>query len=289
MKKFFALFLSVLLTITSFPSISFAAEDDSEKWNEFYNEVAEFTEKYNDIEYFDPITVVGDEAFREGEIIDTKIVGEVLYIDADELGAEAESIGAENTIVDNDVIYVPIDECSDELAIEAVETDESTLYCKPYQTKRLIVDCDGSLPEVNSIDSLETPDGSVLLQFDSEAETKNAYEVLSESDNVNSVSGENTYSVSAYSASDFPLSENLSWGADYIDSPQAVSYSKENGLNKQVTVAVIDSGVDIDHQYLQGRILSSSKSVIGSSYDDEHGHGTHVSGIIVDNTPHIVK
>ncbi|MDE5973982.1 MAG: S8 family serine peptidase, partial [Eubacterium sp.] len=188
-----------------------------------------------------------------------------------------------------DVTYVPIDECADELSIEAVETDESTIYCKPYQTKRLIVDCDGSLPEVNSIDSLETPDGSVLLQFDSEAETKNAYEVLNESDNVNSVSGENTYSASAYSASDFPLSENLSWGADYIDSPQAVSYSIENGLNKQVTVAVIDSGVDIDHQYLQGRILSSSKSIIGSSYDDQNGHGTHVSGIIVDNTPDNVK
>ena len=289
MKKFFALFLSVLLTVTSLPVVSFAAENESEKWNTFYDEVTAFTEKYNDIEYFDPITVVDDKAFKEGDDVKTKIVDDVLYVDADELGADAQSISEENTIVDNNVTYVPIDECSDELAIEAVETDESKIYCKPYQTKRLIVDYDGSIPDVNSIDSLETPDGSVLLQFDSEAETKNAYEILNDSDNVNSVTGENTYSVSAYSASDFPLSENLSWGADYIDSPQAVSYSKENGLNKQVTVAVIDSGVDMDHQFLQGRILSSSKSVIGNSYDDEHGHGTHVSGIIADNTPENVK
>ncbi len=289
MRRFFVTFLSIAIVLTSLPIVSFAAEGESEKWNDFYDEVTEFTEKYNDIEYFDPITVVDDKAYKGGEDINTKVVDDVLYVDSSELGVGEDAISDDSIIVDDDITYIPIEECSEELELETVDGEEGTIYCKPYQTKRLVVDCEGELPEVDSIDSIESPDGNVLLQFDSEDDTKNAYEILNDSDNVKSVTGENTYSTCAYTAADFPLSENLSWGADYIDSPQAVSYAKENKLNKQVTVAVIDTGVDVDHQYLQGRILGTSKSVINSSYDDQNGHGTHVSGIIVDNTPDNVK
>jgi len=53
--------------------------------------------------------------------------------------------------------------------------------------------------------------------------------------------------------------------------------------NKNVSVAVIDTGVDIDHEDLASNIVYSTKvsSATGSSNgNDDNGHGTHVSGII---------
>ncbi|NOQ55671.1 MAG: S8 family serine peptidase [Nanohaloarchaea archaeon] len=47
-----------------------------------------------------------------------------------------------------------------------------------------------------------------------------------------------------------------------------------------VNVAVLDTGVDIDHPELDGSIISCETLVLGTTCDDDHGHGTHVSGII---------
>ena len=55
--------------------------------------------------------------------------------------------------------------------------------------------------------------------------------------------------------------------------------------SSSVTVAIIDSGIDIDHPEFSGRILSSSYNSrdkkVGLKYvNDDQGHGTHVAGII---------
>lgn len=46
-----------------------------------------------------------------------------------------------------------------------------------------------------------------------------------------------------------------------------------------VTIAVIDSGVDLDHPDLEGNIYDSEQNY-GLTSEDLHGHGTHVIGII---------
>jgi subtilisin family serine protease len=74
------------------------------------------------------------------------------------------------------------------------------------------------------------------------------------------------------------------WNLDAIGAPSAW----ELGRGKGSTVAILDSGVDMDHPDLRDRI-AGGVSCIGStgsadrctgSPDDHNGHGTHVAGIV---------
>lgn len=73
------------------------------------------------------------------------------------------------------------------------------------------------------------------------------------------------------------------WDLKLIDAPGAWSllHAKDTA-----TVAVIDTGVDYNHEDLIGRVIKGP-NIVGNSQDpmDDHGHGTHVAGIIsaIDN------
>lgn len=60
-----------------------------------------------------------------------------------------------------------------------------------------------------------------------------------------------------------------------------------------VTVAVLDTGIDVDHPWFSGRIDKRSINMAvdkeASDYNDVTGHGTHVSGIITKGTTDNVK
>lgn len=70
------------------------------------------------------------------------------------------------------------------------------------------------------------------------------------------------------------------WGLRAIQAPEAW---KEGGSTEQVTVAVLDTGVDYTHPDLANRVdAHNGYNYIDGNFDvmDDDGHGTHVAGII---------
>lgn len=58
-------------------------------------------------------------------------------------------------------------------------------------------------------------------------------------------------------------------------------WAKERGDSSPVTVAVVDTGIDASHPDLQGRI-TEGLDLVNTDDDpmDDHGHGTHIAGVI---------
>ncbi len=73
----------------------------------------------------------------------------------------------------------------------------------------------------------------------------------------------------------YALGETLPWGVDRIDAE--LVHSTNNGTG--VKVAVLDSGIDLDHPDLA---VAGNVTFVGgtSNGDDDNGHGTLVAGII---------
>src|SRR5476649_2810155 len=69
---------------------------------------------------------------------------------------------------------------------------------------------------------------------------------------------------------------------DDIHAEAAWDVSKGDG----VKVAVLDTGIDLSHPDLAGKVVAQKVFVSTSTttIDDKFGHGTHVAGIIAANT-----
>jgi subtilisin family serine protease len=76
-------------------------------------------------------------------------------------------------------------------------------------------------------------------------------------------------------ATPVPPPETLPWGVNRIGADEAWPTSTGNA----VKVAVLDTGIDVNHPDLQ--VKGGINCIVsGASYTDDHGHGTHCAGII---------
>lgn len=150
-----------------------------------------------------------------------------------------------------------------------------------------------SLPKnINAAKTIAGPEGQYVLQFDSQAEAKLANETLNASGNSifaepdmfvtydsvleeQAAAGNESIGVSA------TYSHN-SWGANTLEVDKYLDYLVAGGKqNNSAIVAVLDTGLDTSHSYFAGRYVSGQK-FIDVNTNDVDGHGTHVSGTVID-------
>ena len=171
-----------------------------------------------------------------------------------------------------------------------------------FETCRLIVESKEKPDKLNSVGIASGFMDYHIVQFTNEYDTETAFEYYSKQEDVISVYPDEIITLSAFETDEVIISEQAevperldSWGADYIGLYDLKDYLINNSVQMNETiVAVVDTGVDLDHEFLQGRLIetgfnSSTSGKENSESDKYHGHGTMVSSVIVDSTPANVK
>lgn len=148
---------------------------------------------------------------------------------------------------------------------------------------------------------IKGPDRIYVLQFHSRESIRTAYEELCKDEELEYVIRDRIVSVEdidaadsadvsvmavSDSASSAKASSFKSWGVEKTNCNILADYLKKKKRNKTVVVAVIDTGVDLDHSFLKGRVLNTGYDFVDNDKipDDRNIHGTHVAGTIVDCT-----
>ena len=168
----------------------------------------------------------------------------------------------------------------------------------PYASRRLIVKGLGKDLDFSSYGAdivLNGPDEIYILQFSTEEATKQAKRQIDQMDGVKYCE-EDGYDYleepEVRKISDDEIDKvaqeqtSLSWGTSHINANQYAKHLEEN--QNEIIVAVIDTGIDLSHPFFEGRLsMDAAYNYVSASTDvqDDHGHGTHVSGIVVDTTP----
>ena len=70
------------------------------------------------------------------------------------------------------------------------------------------------------------------------------------------------------------------WALDRVHIPATWTIETQN----EVVVAILDTGIDTNHEDLAGTILDSVNLTTSATAEDVFGHGTHVAGIITART-----
>ncbi len=186
------------------------------------------------------------------------------------------------------------------------ETKTSYLVKNKFALKRLIIT--GELPSNHKANKVLSIDDMHILCYNTITDTKTAYQqLISQKINVSVdfiLSAESEEFVEAQTVLNnwSEKAINLSSYTDYTTAPEVV-------------VAVLDTGINTLHSLFSNRLLKENGKIVGVSYykssydynnenlqlssidkfdsnlsfEDDHGHGTHVSGIIASQTPSNVK
>ncbi|MBQ3051584.1 MAG: S8 family serine peptidase, partial [Clostridia bacterium] len=165
-----------------------------------------------------------------------------------------------------------------------------------YQTGRIMVcpDKDLSRGFLKDTDDAIFYNGWYFLQYDSEKATKAAYKALKEAYGADRVILDTVFQV--------PLSKTveakklvqkddyMSWGIRNMGLDKVQEKLELLPNKQQVTVAVLDSGVNLIESAFAQRIVNPIDLVVFNPFPyDFNGHGTHCVSTIIDATPSNVK
>nr|MCR5539095.1 S8 family serine peptidase [Lachnospiraceae bacterium] len=219
-----------------------------------------------------------------------------------EVFTEAETVTETETVAETEDPALPaeIADCPEELAIPAELLDEAAEAFEeaapeeaPFLLRRLSV----FLPEGALADSFGAASASYypaaqeyILDYETEEAAAAAYNLLC------AVYGEDCVMpdlliTAQWEPFDVTEACSNSWGVDMMQLDLARDLANADpGLTQQITVAVLDTGINTAHEIFAGRLSAAAASFIqDEEITDSRGHGTHVAGIIADGTPDRVE
>lgn len=179
-----------------------------------------------------------------------------------------------------------------------IECDLPDTY---FETNRLIVKSKKNIDYRNAVDCVSGYNDLFILQYSNIEDTIDAYNyyksvndiIYVEPDVICTSQDDVNIDIGDVEIEDVTSADQLiSWASEEIGFTDIKESLKEKIL-PEVVVAVLDSGVDTDHELLVDRLIESDINMSSSGHDtgceDDYGHGTHVAGIIVNNTVDNVK
>ena len=169
-----------------------------------------------------------------------------------------------------------------------------------FQTCRLIVQSDVDFNNYGAVEVVSGFENFHILQYETESDTKTAYENLLKDSAVISVDIDGVISVDSVEENRTVTEKETFTREEFYNcwSLNATGMDKvlEFYSNKQFTeivIAVIDSGVNYNHELFEGRLIRTYFNSSGEDDPDDeadtNGHGTAVTSCIVKTTPSNVK
>ena len=316
MKKIISLILSICVVIAGLPMTVYAASSTPEiSLDEFSVQLNALTEEY-DSEYIPEITIEDGSEFCHvgGEAVPLSIEEEAtadvseddFEIPTDGL-AEYEILPEEETEIStfsvNDLSSDTLDkESAENLGFEVDIDDDTVTLSQPYQTQRLIVKSKYDVDPLDSVAIVEGYNDLHIVQFDSEESAKAAQEYYEKQNRIEYAEPDLVVSAAEYdevetTAADenmgISYGNHLSWGSEAIGVDDYIDYLPSVDQLSEIVVGIIDTGIDYDHEFLKDRVIRTNYNISSSGNEndenDDDGHGSHVAGIVVDNSTSNVK
>ena len=306
MKNITALFLSALVIINlEVPALaSWTNEEEKTEFPSYFKELSELVQNTSEENNFGSILLtVGETEFNiDGE---TKELSEAPSLEDGELiipeeviyeVSDAPILGADSVDEDNGFTEAEAEKLG--YKVTYFEEEGKALITEPYQLKRLMVKTkDGKVKNTYGATSvINVSNNKTVLQYDSKEETKYAAQQFKKDSSVIYCAQDSILSLSEYettktSAQSAEEREYLSWGTTKVGADYYMSTLPDADELPEIVVAVIDTGVEMDHPFLDGRIKEGGYDFFEGDDDptDELRHGTLVSGVIVDATKSNVK
>lgn len=260
MKKIIStvLCVSLLASIICIPVSSISSNTDNAEINDFINGVTQLTQKYD--------------ADKDFEVTSENISSE-------NFSEEAPTYYSASSVSENETIDEP-------------ELD--------FQTCRLIVQSDVEFNNYGAVEKVSGFENFHILQYKTEADTKTAYENLLNNPDIISVDIDAVISVDSVETTSTFAEEKIytqedfynCWSLNATGMDKVLEYYNDKQF-PEIVVAVIDSGVNYNHELFEGRLIRTYFNCSGESDPndefDESGHGTAVTSCIVKTTPSNVK
>jgi len=163
----------------------------------------------------------------------------------------------------------------------------------PYANARIIVKSAKQLDYAGSIDHVNGYNDWHIIQYASPEAAEKAAEAYRKLDCVQYAAPDAIMSIAQQPHED----SFLSWGyrPNHVGAFNYNEWLLEDGTTvdelPEIRVGIIDTGIDASHPFFSGRVLNIGYDFANgdSDPDDDHYHGTHVAGTVVDGTLPNVK